>query len=203
MAKRKLDSSLDGFIINYLKRGKCEKTLKLFEGRLVETRENINTSKMFWNHWKRKEAEKESVKDDLGFEINFGAYQHQSGENRFSSRRTLDSSARKTSAGTKTRNEKSDKKEKIYIPKEFIEKIKELGLKVENAEVLYKSKIDWTAVYSNNKIYCPEFTCDYYTKIDNGALTDHLVNVHKYGQYECEDAHCNYIGYSKVRCRSF
>ena len=125
MAKRKLDSSLDGIIINYLKRGKCEKTLKLFEGRIEGAIEDINTSKMFWNHLQRKEAEKESAKDDLGFEINFGAYQIQSGENRFSEQ-TLDSSARKSSAGTKIRNEKSDKKENIDIPKEFIEKIKEL-----------------------------------------------------------------------------
>ena len=196
MAKRKIDSSLDGIIINYLKKAKCEKTLKLFEGRLVEAKEDKNTSKKFWSHLKRKETEKESAKDDLGFEINFGTYQLQT--SRSSSVKTPDSSARKSSAGMKKRNEKSEKKEKVNIPKEFIQKIKELGLKVENAEILYKSKFDWTAVYSNNKIYCPEFTCDYYTKIDNGALTDHLINVHKYGQYECEDAHCNYIGYSKV-----
>jgi len=196
MSKRKIESSLDVFITNYLKKAKCEKTLKLFEERLVEKRVDINAWEKFWNHLKRKEAEKESAKDDFGFEINFGAYQPQT--SRSSAVKTPDSSARKSSSGTKKRNEKSEKKEKVHIPKEFIEKIKELGLKVENAEVLYKSKIDWTAVYSNNKIYCPEFTCHYYTKIDNGALTDHLINVHKYGQYECEDAHCNYIGYSKV-----
>ena len=80
---------------------------------------------------------------------------------------------------------------------EFIEKIRELGMKVENAEVLYKSKIDWTAVYSENKIYCPELTCDYSTKIDNEELTNHLINVHKYGEYNCDDPHCDYVGYSK------
>lgn len=74
-------------------------------------------------------------------------------------------------------------------------------MKIEDAEILFKTKIDWAAIYSDNKIYCPEFTCDYSTKIDNGDLTDHLMSVHKYGQYACEDAYCNYIGYSKVMFR--
>ena len=194
MAKRKIDSSLDGIILNYLKKAKCEKTLKLFEGRLVETREDKDTSKKFWNHLKRKEDEKEIAKDDLGFEINSGAYQSQAGESRFSSSRTPEG---KSSAGPKKRNEKSEKKEKVDIPKEFIEKIRKLGMKMEDTEALYKSKIDWTAVYSNNKIYCTELTCDYSTKIDDGDLTNHMIDVHKYGEYNCDDPHCNYVGYSK------
>ena len=78
-----------------------------------------------------------------------------------------------------------------------MKKIKNLGMKVEDAEVLYKSKIDWTAVYSTNKIFCPEDSCDYSTKMDTGELTNHLIDIHKYGEYKCEDAHCSYIGYSK------
>jgi len=38
------------------------------------------------------------------------------------------------------------------IPKEFIRKIKRLGMKIEDAEVLFKSKINWSAVYTENKI---------------------------------------------------
>ena len=70
-------------------------------------------------------------------------------------------------------------------------------MKMEDTEALYKSKIDWTAVYSNNKIYCTELTCDYSTKIDDGDLTNHMIDVHKYGEYNCDDHHCNYVGYSK------
>ena len=47
----------------------------------------------------------------------------------------------------------SKKREKTHVPKSFIQKIKRLGLKEEDAEVLYETKIDWTAVYSDNKIY--------------------------------------------------
>ena len=94
---------------------------------------------------------------------------------------------------------KETEKRKIDIPKEFIKKIKKLGMKVEDAEVLYKSKIDWCAVYSDNKIYCAEPGCDYFTKIDSKELTDHMINVHEYGEYECQDDNCNYIACSKVK----
>ena len=100
----------------------------------------------------------------------------------------------------KKSNESIDNKEKkIDIPKDFIKKIKTLGMKVDDAELLYKTQIDWTAVYSENKIYCTEVTCDYFTKIDNGQLTDHLISVHKWGEYPCQSQHCNFIAVSKVR----
>ena len=91
-----------------------------------------------------------------------------------------------------------ENKKKREIPKEFIKKIEKLGLKVEDVEALYASKIDWTAVYSENKIYCPEKGCDFFTMIDNGILTKHLIDRHNYGEYPCEYANCNFIGYSKV-----
>ena len=91
-----------------------------------------------------------------------------------------------------------ENKKKKEIPKEFIKKIKKLGMKVEDAEVLYGSKIEWCAVYSKNKIYCPETGCDFFTTIDNGIMTKHMIDRHNYGEYPCEHAHCNYIGYSKV-----
>ena len=69
----------------------------------------------------------------------------------------------KTNHGPK----KETEKRKIDVPKEFIRKIENLGMKVEDAEVLFKSKINWCAVYSENKIYCVEPGCNYFTTIDN------------------------------------
>ena len=94
---------------------------------------------------------------------------------------------------------KETEKRKTDIPKEFIKKIKNLGLKVEDAEILYKSKIDWTAIYSENKIYCVEPRCDYFTKIDGEELTNHMINVHKYGDFQCNYDHCDYVATSKVK----
>ena len=93
---------------------------------------------------------------------------------------------------------KESAKRKIDIPKDFIKKIKNLGLKVEDAEVLFKSKIDWTAVYFENKIYCVEPGCNYSTKIDNDELTNHMTIVHNYGTYPCDNDHCDYVAASKV-----
>ena len=93
---------------------------------------------------------------------------------------------------------KETEKRKINIPKEFIKKIKRLGMKVEDAEILYKSKIDWCAVYSENKIYCTETGCDYSCKIDDKELRNHTITVHEYGDYPCEYDHCDNVSYSKV-----
>jgi len=97
---------------------------------------------------------------------------------------------------------KETEKRKTDIPEEFIKKIKNLGMKVEDAEILFKSKIDWTAVYSENKIYCVEPGCSYFTKIDNHELTNHMINVHKWGAYPCKYDNCNYVASSKVKHRS-
>ena len=78
-----------------------------------------------------------------------------------------------------------------------MKKIKKLGMREEDAQILYQTKIDWTAVYSDNKINCTEKTCDFFTKIDTEELTNHMIEVHKYGEYKCEDPHCNFVGYSK------
>lgn len=71
-------------------------------------------------------------------------------------------------------------------------------MNVEDAEILYESKIDWSAVYSDNKIYCAEPGCDYFTNIDSEELTNHGINVHKYGDYPCDHDHCDYVAHSKV-----
>ena len=94
---------------------------------------------------------------------------------------------------------KETEKRKTHIPREFIKKIKKLGMKVEDAEILYKSKIDWCAIYSENKIFCAEPGCDYFTNIDSEELTNHTINVHKYGDYPCEYDHCDYVAHSRVR----
>ena len=91
------------------------------------------------------------------------------------------------------------KEKKIHIPKDFIKQIKKLGMNEDDAEILFKSKIDWKAVYSENKIYCAEPTCDYYTKIDGGNLKSHLISVHNYGDYPCQYSGCSFIGVSEVR----
>ena len=95
------------------------------------------------------------------------------------------------------RKSKRKKETRKEIPKKFLKQIQKLGLRKEDAEILFETKVDWTAVYSNNKIYCTEVGCDFYTTIDNDLLTSHAKNVHYYGEYPCPDEYCNYIGYSK------
>ena len=70
-------------------------------------------------------------------------------------------------------------------------------MNVEDAEILFKSKIDWAAIYSENKVYCVEPGCDYSTKIDGDELTNHMITVHKYGSYPCEDEQCAFVGVSQ------
>ena len=75
MAKRKIpvDFSLDEIIGEHLKKAKCEKSLKLFEEKVGPSKKP-KISDNFWNYL--KETEKKNTRDeDLGFEINFGAYQ--------------------------------------------------------------------------------------------------------------------------------
>ena len=68
-----------------------------------------------------------------------------------------------------------------------------------DAEILYKTKINWTEAYSNNKIYCTEQNCDFYTKIKNDdELTNHMITAHSYGEYPCTHPSCNFVGISKV-----
>ena len=74
MAKRKIDCNLDDIVAECLNKGKCEKTAKMFG----TNRENSASKVMekFIKYLKQKDTEKENkVEDDLGFEINFGAFQ--------------------------------------------------------------------------------------------------------------------------------
>ena len=54
------------------------------------------------------------------------------------------------------RKSKRKKETRKEIPKKFFKQIQKLGLRKEDAEILFETKVDWTAVYSNNKIYCTE-----------------------------------------------
>ena len=77
MVKRKIDYDLNDLIGSYLKKRKCEKSLKLLEETVGQTRNGITKMmEAFFDYLKEKEIEKRNVKnDDLDFEINFGAYQ--------------------------------------------------------------------------------------------------------------------------------
>ena len=86
------------------------------------------------------------------------------------------------------------------LPKRFLETIRKLGLREKDAETLYSTKINWTAVFSDNKIFCSERGCDFSTEIskDNAELQAHMENVHQWGDFPCNAKNCFYICYSKV-----
>ena len=76
MAKRKIGGGLDEFVMEHLKKIKCEKTSKMFGTESSSERDHSKSLKKFIKFLKQKETEKENrVEDDLGFEINFGAFQ--------------------------------------------------------------------------------------------------------------------------------
>jgi len=194
MAKRKMDSDLEDIVMNYLMKAKCEKSAKMFgtERNHEDRKYSSKSLKKFIKYLKQSETEKENrVEDDLrGFEINFGAFQPATKLPSKENRKPL-------TEGTNQGPKKETEKRKKDIPKEFIKKITKLGMNVEDAQILFKSKIDWTAVYSENKIHCVEPFCKYFTKIDNDELTNHTINVHKYGDYPCNYDHCGHVASSK------
>ena len=74
MAKRKIDCSLDDIVMEHLKTVKCKKTSKVF-GDSCEN-DHSKSPKKFIKFLKRKDVKKENrIEDDLGFEINFKAFQ--------------------------------------------------------------------------------------------------------------------------------
>ena len=76
MAKRKIDCSLDDIVTEYLKEVKCEKTSKMFGNERSGESDHSKSLKKFMKFLKENETRKRnSVEDDLGFEINFGAFQ--------------------------------------------------------------------------------------------------------------------------------
>ena len=76
MAKRKIDCSLDDFVMEYLKKVKCEKSSKMFGAECSDENDHSKSVKKFMKFLEENEMKKgNSVEDDLGFEINFGAFQ--------------------------------------------------------------------------------------------------------------------------------
>ena len=76
MSKRKVDCSLDGIIMEHFKKVKCKKTSKIFGAERYGESDHSNSLKEFIKFLKQKETKKEyHFDDDLGFEINFGAFQ--------------------------------------------------------------------------------------------------------------------------------
>ena len=190
MASPNLDSSLNDVVIEYLKKVKCEKASKMFESKCASENTCLKPLSEFIKFLKQKETMKESVEDDLGFEINFGVYQQ---EVKLPATIARQPNGQKLKIGSK--NESTKKED---IPNEFIKQIQRLGMKVEDAELLYKTKINWTAVYLENKLYCTEHGCEFFTKIDGDELRNHMVVNHNYGEYPCPYQDCDYVGVSKV-----
>ena len=76
MAKRKIDCGLNDYIIDHLKKGRFEITLKLIEEKNGDSKKaNSEICERFKNYLMANEIKKENEIDDLGFEINFGAYE--------------------------------------------------------------------------------------------------------------------------------
>ena len=76
MAKRKINCSLDDIVSEYLKKAKCEKSTKMFGTKPPSESDHSKSLKKFIEFLKQSEKEKEiGIEDDLGFEINFGAFQ--------------------------------------------------------------------------------------------------------------------------------
>ena len=79
MTKRKIDCSVNDLIVDYLEKRDCKKTLKLLQENKMGITErklkNENLCEKFMDYLKSKKLEKENVNHELGFEINFGAFQ--------------------------------------------------------------------------------------------------------------------------------
>ena len=76
MPKRKMDCSLDDIVMRYFKKIRCEKTSKMFGTERSSESDHSKSLKKFMKFLKQTEVKKENrVEDDLGFEINFEAFQ--------------------------------------------------------------------------------------------------------------------------------
>ena len=76
MVKRKKDCGLEDIVVEYLKKVKCDKTSKMFGIERPVESGHSKSLKKFMKFLKQTEVKKENrVEDDLGFEINFGAFQ--------------------------------------------------------------------------------------------------------------------------------
>ena len=87
MSKRRYDSTkynLDGVIIEYLKRRKCEKTLVMFQNQsdsaiVNSSRIDVLSGDFFqkFEEFLKNKFTKNETEEDLGFEINFASFQNE------------------------------------------------------------------------------------------------------------------------------
>ena len=77
MTKRKIDCNLNDIIGSYFMKKKYQKSLKLFNDNVDQTKNDAKEilEKFFCYLNENKTVKKNAKEDDLGFEINFGAYQ--------------------------------------------------------------------------------------------------------------------------------
>ena len=76
IAKRKIDCSLDVIVIEYLKKAKCEKSIQLLGIEHSGESDHSELLTKFIKFLKKTEKKRENRNDeDLGFEINFAAFQ--------------------------------------------------------------------------------------------------------------------------------
>lgn len=179
---------LDAFISEYMKHKTFEKSAKLFDYKnpRVLPRKNIQRTFERFEKYLNAIEKVKSESYDLGFDINFGSV---STAVKYPVKRDIKLSKRS--------NEKRKRNRKSEVPKEFLMKIEKLGFKKENARVLYETKLDWTAMNSDSKIYCTQHGCDHNTFISEDCLRDHCINAHQWGEYPCDAVGCYYIGYSR------
>ena len=76
MAKRKIECSLDEIVMEYLKKAKCEKSIKLLGMKHSSESDHSKSLEKFIKFLTKSEQKKDNreADDDLGFEINFGAF---------------------------------------------------------------------------------------------------------------------------------
>ena len=182
---------LDTFILEYMKFKNYARSGKLFESKIPKLVSRGNLQKTMKKFEKfMNDIDKVKAEDyDLGFEINFGSVSDPVKYKPFTVNQETKSKHQKREQGKRSR--KSD------VPKEFLAKIEKLGFKKEHAGVLYDTKLDWTAMNSDSKIYCTQHGCDHDTVISEDCLRDHCINVHDWGEYPCDAIGCNYIGFSR------
>ena len=76
MAKRKIGCSLDDVVMEYLKKAKFAKASEMFGLESSNENDHSKSLKKFVKFLRQNETKKEHrLEDDLGFEINFGAFQ--------------------------------------------------------------------------------------------------------------------------------
>ena len=77
MVKRKMACSLENIVMEHLKKVKCEKTSKMFGNESSGSTTSIRNehSKLLKNFIKFMKQNENRFEDDLGFEINYGAFQ--------------------------------------------------------------------------------------------------------------------------------